>query len=93
MDFNDTKDEAQFREEVSTWLSNNAEKKQHARDIYKAAGIPGDGSALNDAKNWQEKLYEAGWACLHWPKDYGGRDASPMERVIWSQEMLSLIHI
>ena len=44
MDFNDTKEEAQFREEVSTWLSNNAEKKQHARDIYKAACIPGDGS-------------------------------------------------
>ena len=36
MDFNDTKEEAQFREEVNTWLSENAEKKQHARDIYKA---------------------------------------------------------
>ena len=23
---------------------------------------------------------------LHWPKDYGGRDATPMERVIWGQE-------
>ena len=84
MDFNDTKEEAQFREEVSTWLSNNAEKKLHARDSYKT--VP-DGSALDDAKNWQEKLYDAGWACLHWPKDYGGRDASPMERVIWGQEM------
>ena len=84
MDFNDTKEEAQFREEVSTWLNNNAEKKLHARDSYKT--VP-DGSALDDAKNWQEKLYDAGWACLHWPKDYGGRDASPMERVIWGQEM------
>ena len=27
MDFNDTKEEAQFREEVSSWLTNNAEKK------------------------------------------------------------------
>ena len=87
MDFNDTNEEAQFREEVNNWLSKNAEKKQHARDIYKAAGIPGDGTALQDAKKWQEKLYDAGWACLHWPKDYGGRDASPMERVIWGQEM------
>ena len=23
---------------------------------------------------------------MHWPKDYGGRDATPIERVIWSQE-------
>ena len=49
MDFNDTKEEAQFREEVNNWLSKNAEKKQHARDIYKAACIPGDGTALQDA--------------------------------------------
>ena len=90
MDFNDTKEEAQFREEVNNWLSKNAEKKQHARDIYKAAGIPGDGTALQDAKKWQEKLYDAGWACLHWPKDYGGRDASPMERVIWARKCLNI---
>ena len=58
MDFNDTNEEAQFREEVNNWLSKNAEKKQHASDIYKAAGIPGDGTALQDAKKWQEKLYD-----------------------------------
>ena len=28
----------------------------------------------------------SGWACLNWPKDYGGRGASPIERVIWQQE-------
>ena len=55
MDFNDTKEEAQFREEVSTWLGKNAEKKEHARDIYKAAGIPGDGSAFEDAKKLDGK--------------------------------------
>ena len=32
------------------------------------------------------KKYEAGWACLHWPKEYGGRDATAIERVIWAQE-------
>ena len=34
MDFNDTKEEAQFREEVNNWLSKNAEKNS-MRDIYK----------------------------------------------------------
>ena len=28
----------------------------------------------------------AGWAVPHWPKDYGGRGATPIERVIWQQE-------
>ena len=33
MDFNDTKEEAKFREEVNSWLSANADKKEHAKDI------------------------------------------------------------
>ena len=91
MDFNDTKEEAKFRDEVSSWLSANADKKEHAKDIYRPAEMSGESesgesSALKDAKAWQAKKYDAGWACLHWPKDYGGRDASPMERVIWGQE-------
>jgi alkylation response protein AidB-like acyl-CoA dehydrogenase len=27
-----------------------------------------------------------GWACLHWPRQYGGAGTSPVERVIWCQE-------
>ena len=37
-------------------------------------------------KAWQKKKAEGGWACLHWPKEYGGRGATPIERVIWQQE-------
>ena len=37
-------------------------------------------------KAWQKKKAEGGWVCLHWPKEYGGRGASPIERVIWQQE-------
>ena len=60
MDFNDTKDEAKFRDEVSSWLSANADKKEHAKDIYRPAEMSGEGesgesSALKDAKAWQAK--------------------------------------
>src|SRR6201994_368764 len=37
-------------------------------------------------KAWQKKKADGGWACLHWPKEYGGRGATPIERVIWQQE-------
>ena len=39
MDFNDTIEEAKFREEVSNWLSANAEKKEHAKDIYRRSTL------------------------------------------------------
>ena len=33
-----------------------------------------------------EEEGRAGWACLRWPKEYGGRGATPIERVIWQHE-------
>src|ERR687891_74380 len=33
------------------------------------------------------KLHEAGWAGISWPKEYGGRGATLIEQVIFSEEM------
>jgi acyl-CoA dehydrogenase len=38
------------------------------------------------SKAWQKKKATSGWACLHWPREYGGGAYSPIELVIWSQE-------
>ena len=43
MDFNDTAEEAKFRKEASDWLSANAEKKEHSRDVYRPAEMTGEG--------------------------------------------------
>ncbi|MEH7275537.1 acyl-CoA dehydrogenase family protein, partial [Neobacillus vireti] len=32
-------------------------------------------------------LYEGGWAAIAWPKEYGGRNATLMEEIIYHQEM------
>ena len=42
------------------------------------------------AKLWQMRKYEAGWACIRWPREYGGRGASAMQQVIWNQEEASV---
>src|SRR5690349_21822276 len=36
--------------------------------------------------DWQRRLFDAGWAGLHWPKEYGGRGASPTEQLIFYEE-------
>jgi acyl-CoA dehydrogenase len=76
MDFSDTPKEAAFREEARTWLKNNVptEKELAGLDYIKAA------------KLWQKRKYDAGWACITWPKEYGGRGATAIEQVIWNQE-------
>ena len=76
MDFNDTPQEAAFRADVAAWLAQN-----QLTDADREGRSP-----LEIAKLWQRRKYEAGWACIGWDTEYGGRGASPIERVIWDQE-------
>ena len=88
MNFDDTPQEAAFRAEARTWIAANA-PKQYEEDLRKSSlgrsQLKG-ANILEVAKAWQRKKADAGWACLHWPKEYGGRGATPIERVIWQQE-------
>jgi alkylation response protein AidB-like acyl-CoA dehydrogenase len=88
MNFDDTPQEAAFRAEAKAWISANA-PKQYEEDLEKSSlgrtQLKG-ANILEVAKAWQKKKADAGWACLHWPKEYGGRGATPIERVIWQQE-------
>jgi alkylation response protein AidB-like acyl-CoA dehydrogenase len=76
MDFSDSPKEAAFRAEAKAWLASN---------VPSAAELDGL-DPLTAAKLWQKRKYDAGWACITWPKEFGGRGASAIEPVIWNQE-------
>jgi alkylation response protein AidB-like acyl-CoA dehydrogenase len=88
MNFDDTPQEAAFRAEARQWIDANAPREFEAelsksslgRIKLKKADI------VEVGKAWQKKKAEGGWVCLHWPKEYGGRGATPVERVVWQQE-------
>jgi alkylation response protein AidB-like acyl-CoA dehydrogenase len=88
MNFDDTPQEAAFRSQARQWIDANAPKELEAELSKSSLGrIRLQKQDIVDvAKRWQKKKSDAGWACLHWPKEYGGRGASPVERVIWQQE-------
>ena len=85
MDFNDTPQEAEFRAKCRAWLEANAELKTKKTNSAKNMNI-GNKSLLEAAAVWQKKKYDAGWAMIHWPKEFGGIGATPIERIIWAQE-------
>jgi alkylation response protein AidB-like acyl-CoA dehydrogenase len=88
MNFDDTPQEATFRAEARAWIAANA-PKQYEDELKKASFGRiqlKSNNILEVAKAWQKKKADAGWAVPHWPKDYGGRGATPIERVIWQQE-------
>ena len=85
MDFNDTQQEAEFRAKCRAWLEANAELKTKKTNSAKNMNV-GNKSLLEAAAEWQKKKYDAGWAMIHWPKEFGGIGATPIERSIWAQE-------
>jgi alkylation response protein AidB-like acyl-CoA dehydrogenase len=88
MNFDDTPQEAAFRKQARQWIEANAPKELEAELSQSSLGRIKLKSAdiVEIAKAWQKKKAEGGWVCLHWPKEYGGRGASPVERVIFQQE-------
>ena len=84
MDFNDTPEEAAFRAEAVAWLEANAERLAPGEKVEMGEVISDEDVAA--AKAWQKKKADAGWACITWPKELGGRGATPMQNVIWNQE-------
>jgi alkylation response protein AidB-like acyl-CoA dehydrogenase len=85
MDFEWTSEQEAYRMEVRTWLEANRPKSLAASDEdQEATGDEGNWLRL---KAWHKKLYDAGWAGLTWPKEYGGRGATFIEQVIFQQEL------
>ncbi len=86
MDFNDTPEEAEFRAEARAWLDANAQLLGSDERKPSLAVERDRTDAVARAQAWMGKKADAGWACITWPEQYGGRDASPIQNVIWNQE-------
>ncbi len=76
-------DEA-FRREIAAWLAENLTGEFAA---LRGRGGPGDEHALLDERRaWERRLGEAGWTCVGWPEEHGGRGASLTQQVIYHEE-------
>ncbi len=83
MDFEYTAEEKAFRQELRDWYRENLPDGwlEGERDV--PAEDPAREEFLLD---WQRKLYDARLAAIHWPEEYGGRDASLKKQLIYRQE-------
>ncbi|WP_030761348.1 MULTISPECIES: acyl-CoA dehydrogenase [unclassified Streptomyces] len=80
MDLTYTEEEQDFRARLREWLAKVLPE-------LPARPSPDDwpGRRAYDA-GWQHRLYEAGYAGLHWPVDAGGRGATPTQHLIFLEE-------
>ena len=79
-----SEDDEAFRREVAAWLTRNLSGEFAA---LRGRGGPGDENALLDERRaWERHLGRAGWTCIGWPTECGGRGASLTQQVIFHEE-------
>lgn len=83
MDFSDTPEEAAFRAEARAFLDAHMPLKDLTAARASRAKTPDDVAA---ARAWQRKKAENGFAGILWPKEYGGREGTVMQNIIFAQE-------
>jgi len=70
-----------FRKEIRAWLE---------RNLPDGWFEPGFEMSAAEKKAWQQEwtrtLFEGGWICASWPKEYGGKGLSTMESVVLAEE-------
>lgn len=71
----------EFRAECADWL--NAEMAGEFKDIK---GITKLTASPERRKEWEQRLGEAKWGCIGWPVEWGGRNATLAQQVIFAEE-------
>jgi len=71
--------ESAFREELRGWLAANPPAPEPTEG--------GEDAHYAWRRDWQRRLYDAGWAAPSWPAEYGGRGATLTESAIYFEEI------
>jgi len=78
MEISFSPEEERFRAEARAWLeANKPAKRPAAHDLVGWRDFD---------RAWQRTMFEAGWAGINWPREFGGRGATLMEQLIWYEE-------
>jgi alkylation response protein AidB-like acyl-CoA dehydrogenase len=86
----DSPEETAFRSEARSWLAANA--RRPVNPPIAPSAIVAEWTAeeeeekLVEARAWQRRKFEAGWAGVAWPKEFGGRGGTLTEQIIFAQE-------
>ncbi len=82
----DTLEEAVFRAGVRGWLEDNAALRSDEPVGPLDHSPEAEADAWEKMKDWQRKKFDAGWAAITWPTEYGGRGGTTIESMIFNEE-------
>ncbi len=77
MDLTFNEAELAFRDEFRAWLADNTPTDEPLEEE----------KAFNWRLDFHRRLAADGWAAVHWPREYGGREATLMQSAIYYEEL------
>jgi alkylation response protein AidB-like acyl-CoA dehydrogenase len=83
MDFRFTDAEEAFRDQIREFLGDALPPDWQVRNDRE--GESDEGFAFS--REFSRKLGERGWLTMAWPREYGGRGASPLTQLVYNEEM------
>jgi alkylation response protein AidB-like acyl-CoA dehydrogenase len=78
VDFRYTDDQEQFRSQIRSFLDVELADRANRPDMSEGF-----------SKSFSKKLAGRGWIGMAWPQEYGGKGLSPIERLIFTEEMVT----
>jgi len=102
MNWEDTPEEAQFREDVRTFIrerfpagyapDTDGEQSMEPEDVWgynwQADRASEDAARRQGARDWAAALAERGWIAPQWPAEFGGAGLSAQQEFILQEEMM-----
>ena len=74
-----------FRAELRAFFTGNLPPEdQRSERVRSSAHIP------EWARRWQRLLFDNGWLVPGWPPEYGGRNATPLQQMVYFEELAAL---
>jgi alkylation response protein AidB-like acyl-CoA dehydrogenase len=68
----------EFRREISAWLD-----EHQPRDSFGSVGTP---RGLEQLLTWEAELFQAGYAAVGWPAEFGGLGLDLWGELVWDEE-------
>jgi alkylation response protein AidB-like acyl-CoA dehydrogenase len=82
VDFQFTPKQQAFRSELITFLESQLPPNWEGQEAEGSTDKEWDFTL-----HMRKKLAEKGWLAMHWPEEFGGSDASPIDQLIFKEEM------
>jgi alkylation response protein AidB-like acyl-CoA dehydrogenase len=85
MDFTPSPTLERTRGDFRAWLRGNLPDRETWKRLHEHGPVT---ERIQFLKDWQQRLYDGRWIAVHWPSEYGGRDASLLDHLMVHEELV-----